>query len=195
MKALFLDRDGVLNQNVFYQDTGAHESPRTVADFSLLPDAISSLLQLQAAGYKLFLVSNQPNVAKGKSQLQELVEIQAKLKSALDQAGISFAAFYYCYHHPDSTVPIYGGVCECRKPSPNFLKRAEAEYSIDLTVSWMVGDRISDIECGKRAGVRTVLVGLQQLPTSELQPGSSPDAIAADLGEATRYILQQDGER
>lgn len=188
-KAVFLDRDGVINRNVFYRDTGAYESPRTAADFELLPDSLASMQRLQAAGYSLFLVSNQPNVAKGKSTLAQLHEIQSKLETALDGADIHFVAFYYCYHHPDSAVPIYGGPCECRKPSPYFLQKAAVEYGVDLGHSWMVGDRLSDIECGERAGVRSILIDPDHSEVPRSPKSIEPGYVASSLGEASVHIL------
>jgi D-glycero-D-manno-heptose 1,7-bisphosphate phosphatase len=193
-KAVFLDRDGVINRNVFYSDTCAYESPRSAADFELFPDVLTSLQQLQAVGYSLFLVSNQPNVAKGKATLAHLDEIQSKLQASLDGADVRFAAFYYCLHHPDSTVPVYGGWCECRKPSPYFLKKAEAEYGVDLSRSWMVGDRISDIECGDRAGVRTILIDSEVSKASTSSKSIEPNYVASSLAEASLHILNYAGE-
>ncbi len=188
-KAVFLDRDGVVNRNVFYHDTGAYESPRSAAEFELFSDALASMQMLEAAGYSLFLVSNQPNVAKGKTTLAHLDEIQNKLKAALADADVRFVAFYYCLHHPDSTVPIYGGACECRKPSPYFLKKAETEHGIVLSRSWMVGDRLSDIECGERAGVRTILIAPEHFKSSKSSNLIGPSYIASSLAEASLHIL------
>ena len=94
VKAVFLDRDGVLNANVFYADTQAFESPRTVEDFALLPETIPSLQALQRAGFLLFLVSNQPNVAKGKSTMAELEAVHARLHEMMEAAGVPFTYFF-----------------------------------------------------------------------------------------------------
>jgi D-glycero-D-manno-heptose 1,7-bisphosphate phosphatase len=158
IKAAFIDRDGVLNRNVFYSDTGAYESPRTADDFEILPNVMEALRLLVNADYRLFLVSNQPNVAKAKSTIEDLKKTHEKLEMALVNSQIHFEEFYYCYHHPDSSVPGFGGPCECRKPSPYFLQKAEHDYQIDLNRSWMIGDRLTDIECGVAAGVKTVRI-------------------------------------
>jgi D-glycero-D-manno-heptose 1,7-bisphosphate phosphatase len=173
-RAVFLDRDGVLNRNVFNPATGEYESPGRPEDFVLAPNALESLSRLQAAGYLLFLVSNQPNYAKGKSTLEELEQVHALLTRALDQAGIVFAEFFYCFHHPHGVVPSHSGKCDCRKPSAYFLHRAAAEFGVTLSDSWMVGDRASDIECGQAAGVRTIRVLEDQ---------------ARDIGDAATLIL------
>jgi len=157
-RAVFLDRDGVLNRNVSNVSTGAYESPRKPEEFELYPNIMPALRSLQNAGFFLFLVSNQPNYAKGKSTLEELHAIHSCLVAALKAAQVSFADYYYCFHHPHGKVPSYSGICECRKPSPYFLLKARDEFGISLSDSWMVGDRATDIECGIAAGVRTIRV-------------------------------------
>lgn len=153
-RAVFLDRDGTLNPEIFYADTQAHESPRTPQELTLLPGAAEALLRLQQAGFLLFLVSNQPNVAKGKNTSAELAAIHGRLEQLLAASGVTLTESFYCYHHPD-----YTGPCPCRKPSPHFLLQAQARYNLDMVHSWMIGDRDSDIECGRRAGVRTLRAG------------------------------------
>jgi len=164
--AVFLDRDGVLNRNVWNPRTGQYESPLRPEQFELLPRVIPSLQLLCNAGYLLFLVSNQPNYAKGKASMEALDAIHNKLEAALAEAKIVFTAFYYCYHHPE-----FSGECSCRKPSPYFLLKARDAFGIDLVASWMVGDRVTDIECGRKAGVRTIKI-------------ANPHAIEADEGHA-----------
>ena len=156
-RAVFLDRDGTLNANVYYADSGEWESPRTRDALALLPGVIPALTRLQDAGFRLFLVTNQPSFAKGKTALANLEDVRAALDEQLAAHGIHFTQSYYCYHHPTSTVAGYG-VCECRKPSPFFLQHAARDYGIDLAQSWMVGDRATDIACGQNAGTRTVFI-------------------------------------
>jgi D-glycero-D-manno-heptose 1,7-bisphosphate phosphatase len=189
VKAVFLDRDGVLNENVFYADTESYESPRTVSDLRLFEDVPASLQALQDAGFILFLVSNQPNVAKKKSTLKELQAIQAKLRADLEARHLHFTEFYFCYHHPESSVPIYGGVCDCRKPSPFFLNQAAADYQVNLAQSWMVGDRLTDIECGNAAGTQTVLVDRDDSMPRNFPDNSVPVRIVKNLAGAVRVIL------
>jgi len=157
-RAVFLDRDGVLNRNVFNPATGEYESPGRPEDFELAPGVLPSLRSLRDAGYLLFLVSNQPNYAKGKSRIEDLEAIHALLATEMEIAGIPFAKFYYCFHHPHGIVPSHSGPCLCRKPSPYFIRKAETEFGISLEHSWMVGDRATDIEFGQAAGVKTIRV-------------------------------------
>jgi len=187
--AVFLDRDGVLNHNVFYADTGAFESPRVPEDFVLRQNAIEALRRLVKAEYYLFLVSNQPNVAKGKSTLDHLQRTHDKLEAALTASSIFFEEFYYCYHHPACQIPGLAGPCDCRKPSPYFLRKAEREHGIDLSHSWMIGDRASDIACGASAGVKTVRI-LPDHPCGDPRAEMPrPLYFAQDLFEAVNQIL------
>lgn len=180
-KAVFLDRDGVINANLFYTDSGEIEAPRTAADFQLLPGTLEAMKQLQDAGYLLFVVSNQPNQAKRKATKADHDAIQSGLVTALDQAGIKVEEFFYCFHHPNGTEPSLSGPCDCRKPSPFFLNQARDRYGLDMVQSWMVGDRDGDIACGRAAGVGTIRIA------------DKPDAAAihtvSDLAKAGEIIL------
>jgi D-glycero-D-manno-heptose 1,7-bisphosphate phosphatase len=186
-RAVFLDRDGVINRNVLNVATGELEAPLTAAEFEVLPCVPEALRRLQAAGYLLFVVSNQPNVAKGKSTLKELRAIDTALRDALDAMRVRMAAVYYCLHHPEGIVRGYAGPCQCRKPSPYFLRRAAGEFGIDLAQSWMVGDRVTDVECGCAAGARTALVGAQSMDVPA-------DWRGQDLAAAAEHILKSDSE-
>lgn len=165
-RAVFLDRDGVINRNVFYSDTGAWESPRKAREFELEEGALAGMRLLATAGFALILVSNQPNAALGKSSFAELILIHERMKRQLEQERIFFRDFCYCFHHPQGTVQPLAGRCLCRKPSPWAVHRAAAKHNLDLGQSWMVGDRLSDIECAVRAGVRGVRVGAAQKPAA-----------------------------
>lgn len=186
--AVFLDRDGVLNRNVFNPATGEYESPGRPEDFELVPNVMPALNSLQNAGFHLFLISNQPNYAKGKNSLEELEAVHHRLLSALEQAKIRFSAFYYCFHHPKGVVAEYSGKCECRKPSPFFLLKARDEFDISLADSWIVGDRVTDIECGLSAGVRTIRVE-EDHPATRSEGEAQADFEAKDLADAVRLIL------
>src|SRR5271165_714021 len=185
-RAVFLDRDGVINRNVLNPATGEYESPLTADDFEFVPGAFDAMRALQAAGFLLFLVSNQPNYAKGKSSLETLGAIHEKLLTGLVSEGIEFAGYYYCLHHPHGTVAGYSGACECRKPSPHFLLRAQEEFDVNLDLSWMIGDRRTDIECGKAAGTKTILIRASETAT---EIGVQPDGTAPHLSAAARLIL------
>ncbi len=190
-QAVFLDRDGVLTEPVWNPSTGAYESPHSVAELRLCPGIVAPLRALQERGFELFVVSNQPSGAKGKAPIETLRAIARVVEERLRAAGIGLREAYYCYHHPHGIVPEYSGPCPCRKPQPYFLFRAADRYGVDLARSWMVGDRDTDVECGQRAGCRTVLVAHPHAGAH--QGGSRPDHRAADLAEAVRVILANGG--
>ena len=185
--ALFFDRDGVLNRNVHYADSGEWESPRSFDDLAVFDDVPESLARLAAADWLLILVSNQPSHAKGKTSLENLQAVHAALEAVLKSKGVSLDAAYYCHHHPEGTVATYAGPCPCRKPSPHFLNKAAVAFDLDLAHCWIVGDRDTDIACGRAAGVRTIKVpGDDPTPRPET---TQPDFRAADLAGAADIIL------
>ena len=188
IRAVFLDRDGVLNRNVLNPKNEEYEAPGTAEKFDLFPDVLESLTRLQNADYLLFLVSNQPNYAKGKNSLEELQGVHAKFSKLLDDGGIRFQEFFYCFHHPHGIIPSYSGPCECRKPSPFFLKKAAADFGVSLAHSWMVGDRATDVECGNAAGLRTIRV-LEDHPATRKPDEPQPTFEAVDLSQAVSFIL------
>jgi len=190
-RAVFLDRDGVINRNMLNPATRMREAPLTAAEFELIPGAREGLQRLRDAGFLLFLVSNQPNYAKGKSSLEELDAIHDRLLRELEAMRVEFAAFYYCLHHPEGIVAGYSGQCVCRKPSPYFLLKAAAEFDVDLAQSWMVGDRETDILCGCAAGARTVLIDAEDAAARKV----APNRVARNLAEAAEMICSASGEK
>jgi len=188
--AVFLDRDGVINCNVLNPSTGMWESPLTVEDFKMMPDALIALRALRKAGFLLFVVSNQPNYAKAKATLQTLESIHQRFLRILSEEQIEFSAFYYCLHNPQGIVPEYSGPCCCRKPSPFFLLQARNEFNLDMERSWMVGDRDSDIECGQAAGVRTIRVLNKEESTLSARGESIAEFQVSCLDAAVAIILE-----
>lgn len=187
-RAVFLDRDGVLNELALNPKNNEFESPHEPAHVSMLPGAAAAAKRLQDAGFSLFIVSNQPSFAKGKTSLENTHAIAQRVEASLRAAGATIVRAYYCYHHPDGTVPPYAGACRCRKPKPQFLFDARDEFGIDLARSWMVGDQDSDIECGRRAGCRTAAVNNPL--SAHRRPGKEiPTLLAADLADAAGRII------
>lgn len=188
-KAVFLDRDGVLIDLVVNPLTGEFEPPHTPLELTLIPGSMMALRCLQEAGFLLFLVSNQPDYAKGKVRLEDIRSVHARFAHLLGTEGIRFQEFYYCYHHPSGKIPDYSYDCECRKPKPYFIEKAVREYRLDVTLCWMVGDRDSDIACGKAAGTRTILI--EEARSSAYRHGiPAPDYKTANLKDAATIILR-----
>jgi D-glycero-D-manno-heptose 1,7-bisphosphate phosphatase len=186
---VFLDRDGVINKLVYHEKTGEYEPPHSIDEFQFYPWVIDSLKRLIGMGFQLFLVSNQPDCAKGKTSFENLQSVQDHLESVLTDNGIVFKEYCYCYHHPRGIVREYAVECECRKPKPFFVLNAMVKYKLETENSWFIGDRDSDIKCGRNAGVRTILI---ENPDSKLYRGNSnPDFVAANIKEAVTIIEKQ----
>lgn len=186
-KAIFLDRDGVLNELVFNPETLEYEPPHNPDDLILFPGITECLHSFLNAGYLLFIVSNQPDFAKGKVRFENIIAVHEKLNKILDDDNITITQYYYCYHHPRGIIPEYSIECDCRKPKPYFLLRAKENYSVDLSQSWTIGDRDTDIVCGQTAGTKTIMI---EYPHSFANRGvSKPDFTAGNLQEAGKIIL------
>jgi D-glycero-D-manno-heptose 1,7-bisphosphate phosphatase len=193
-RAVFLDRDGVITQLALNAKTGDYESPHSLDDLLLLPDVAAAAKKLSAAYFTLFIVSNQPSYAKGKCSLENIKAIAARTEELLRTGGVEIARSFYCYHHPKGAVPEFSTECRCRKPKPQLLFDARDEYDIDLTSSWMVGDQETDVECGRRAGCRTVLI--ENPLSAARRPGREiPTLRASDLASAAEKILAAETAR
>lgn len=175
MPAVFLDRDGTLNLDDGY--TFRYE------DFHWLPGAIESLKLLDGAGFSLIIVTNQAGIAKGLYKCEDVEILHKKVSNDLSKEGIFIKGYYYCPHHPSFTGP-----CTCRKPEPGLILRGAKEHGIDLLRSYMIGDKISDLEAGLNAKVNTILVrtgygaGILEVPQNV--------RVAENVLEAAHIILE-----
>jgi D-glycero-D-manno-heptose 1,7-bisphosphate phosphatase len=174
--AVFLDKDGTLIHDVPY-----NVDPARV---QLTLGAREGVRMLRAAGYALVVASNQSGVARGLFTPNDLVRVRDRIEQLLD---LTLDGFYCCPHLPDGRVDAYAIACECRKPRPGLLTRAAQELGLDLERSWMVGDILSDVEAGARAGCRTVLMCGFRTETFD-GPLRTPTLIATDLHDAARQI-------
>ena len=145
-KAAFIDRDGVLNEERAF----VHR----IADFALLPGAVEALRLLKAAGYLLVVITNQSGIARGLYAESDYLALTDHIRARLAAAGVILDAIEYCPHLPDAPVERYRVECDCRKPKPGMLRRAFRSLDIDPVDSLLVGDRLSDIEAGRAAGIR-----------------------------------------
>ena len=184
MRAIFLDKDGTLVEDVPY-----NVDPQQIR---LTAGAAAGVRLLHAAGYRLFVISNQSGVARGFFPETALAGVEAALRRLLAAAGAPLSGFYYCPHYPDGVVPAYSVTCDCRKPAPGLIRRAAADHDLDLAASWFIGDILDDVEAGHRAGCRAILLDngheTQWLPG----PDRTPDYTAPDLEAAARTILAVD---
>ncbi|MHB2036716.1 MAG: D-glycero-alpha-D-manno-heptose-1,7-bisphosphate 7-phosphatase [Nitrososphaerales archaeon] len=157
-RAVLLDRDGVLNQLVYYKD-GHVGSPISAKQLVVYFRAAESIKKIHNMGYKAIVISNQPGVAKKQFSYAELQRMNNKIKRALAKGGAVLDGEYYCLHHPQALIRKYRVDCDCRKPKPGLILRAAREYDLDLKKSFFVGDALTDVQAGKAAGCKTVLIG------------------------------------
>jgi D,D-heptose 1,7-bisphosphate phosphatase len=189
-KAVLFDRDGVLNELVYYPDPGLVDSPFTSSQFELTVGIGEALRSLKEAGFNLVVVSNQPGIAKKHFTMATFKKIQAKMHRLLAAEGISLDGEYYCFHHPQARVAKYRVECDCRKPKPGMLLKAAKELDLDLAGSFFIGDGLSDVIAGKRAGVRTILVANLNslLSRMTMERDAEPDFLARNVTEAADII-------
>lgn len=183
--AIFFDRDGTI-----IEDKGYLNSPEQI---EFIPGAVEAIKMLKEAGYKTVVITNQAGVARGLVTEDMLQTIDKVLHKWILSGGTHLDGIYYCPHHPEHGVYPYRQVCECRKPHPGLIKRAERDLNLDLSQSYMIGDKATDIEAGKRVGIKTILVltGRGQQEKNELK--EKPDFIAENLLEAAKWILNKKG--
>lgn len=170
-RAVFIDKDGTLVENLPY-----NVDPARIA---LARGAGECVAALAAHGYRIFVVSNQPGVGLGLFPQEKLKGVEARLKRLLP----ALEGFYWCPHAPEAG-------CGCRKPAAGMLERAARENDVSLALSWMVGDILDDVEAGRRAGCRTVLLDNGNETEWQLHGARVPDRIAFDLGQAAEAILR-----
>ena len=173
-KAVFLDRDGtVIVDKIYLND------PNGIEYFPRVFDALSILTK---AGFELVIVTNQSGVAKGIVTIENLDQIHKNMATDGAKYGIKYAGFYYAPYSVESNHHM-------RKPNPGMLEAGAKDLGIDLKSSWMVGDRMTDVEAGRRAGTRTVLLAGVETPEGSSFDG--PDAFVSDLFEAAKFIVSK----
>ena len=190
MKAIFLDRDGVINELVYYAEHGIVDVPFTPAQVKVLPGVPAALRELKDLGYRLVIISNQPGIAKGFFSEGTFEEITQAIHAQLNGSGQLIDSEYYCFHHPQAKIEKYHRDCQCRKPRPGSIIQAAAELDLDLKSSWMLGDGVTDMQAGSKAGCRTILIGKMKCEICSMlaESGIRPHHVAADLPEAVEII-------
>ncbi|MFC1637461.1 D-glycero-beta-D-manno-heptose 1,7-bisphosphate 7-phosphatase [Candidatus Margulisiibacteriota bacterium] len=182
-KAVFLDRDGTIVEDVGYMN-----SPKQL---EFIPGSIKAIKKLNEAGYKVVVITNQAGVARGLITEDMLQTIDKTLHKWILSGGAHLDGIYYCPHHPDHGVYPYKQVCECRKPHPGLIKRAHRDLDIDPAQSFMIGDKATDVEAGKRAGTKTVFVRSGRGQAEEKKINGKPDHITENLAEAVDWLLKK----
>jgi|DewCreStandDraft_2_1066082.scaffolds.fasta_scaffold00018_168 D-glycero-D-manno-heptose 1,7-bisphosphate phosphatase len=189
-RAVFLDRDGTLSEDVGYA--------REVAQYRLFPWTIPALRALRQAGYRVIVLTNQSGVARGYFPETLVQEVHRRFERELREHDASWDAVYYCPHHPDGIVPAYRQACSCRKPATGLVERAAREFALDLRRCVFVGDKYTDIELAHRVGARGVLVltghGRQQWEQCRKEGWRPPDHVAENVWAAVQWILSHERE-
>jgi len=184
-KAVFLDRDGTVNEEVGYLTD--------ILKLKLIPDAGAAIRKLNEAGFLVVLVTNQAGVARGYFPESLVAEAHARLDELLQAEGARLDAVYYCPHHPTAGTSTYTRACDCRKPGTGLIDQASRDLLIDVKHSYMVGDKWSDVELGQRAGTTAVLVrsGYAADDPGNIRPQHvvEPAFIANDIAEAADWII------
>jgi D-glycero-D-manno-heptose 1,7-bisphosphate phosphatase len=185
-RAVFLDRDGTLLDEVGYLDR--------LERLKLYPWSIDAVRLLNRAGFRVIVITNQAGVARGIVEEQFVGEAHRHIDGKMEAGGARIDAYYYCPHHPDAPIAQYRRDCNCRKPKPGMVLQAARDFSLDLPQSFVVGDRWLDVQVGQAIGARAVLVrtgygGLEATrPAAERPLGAS----VANLMEAVGWILLQE---
>ena len=187
-RVIFLDRDGTLNEEVHY----LHKKE----DLRLIEGAADALCRFRKSGYRLVVVTNQAGVARGYYQEEDVKLLHEYMNEILRPLGAEIDCFFYCPHHPEHGIGEYKKNCSCRKPDIGMFEQAEQYFQVDKAHSWMIGDKLIDVEAGKRFGVRTVLVGtgygakVHQELTGQERRKIPYDVYAKTLADAASAILE-----
>ena len=182
--AVFLDRDGTLLEEAGYLDR--------LERMVFFPYSVDAVRLLNRSGLAVVIITNQAGVARGIFKEAFVAEAHRHIAERLAAGGARIDGFYYCPHHPDGTVEGLRQDCDCRKPKPGMLTRAAEELGLDLSASFVVGDRWHDLEAGRRVGARGILVrtGYGRTEEAAPKPGLEPAAIVENVAEAASWILR-----
>lgn len=184
---MFLDRDGTLIEEAGYLDS--------LDRLRLFPWTVDALRLLARGGYRLVVVTNQSGIALGLFEEDFVKQTHAALDAQLQRAGARLDGYYYCPHHPSGQIPELAMACECRKPGPALVLRAAEDLGLDLSRSFMVGDRWGDVQVADRAGLRGGILlrtGYGRSAERHPLPGVTPAFVADDLMEAAAWLLRLD---
>lgn len=190
--AVFVDRDGVINRIVWNDDIEQLDSPMKVGQFEFLPGAIEGLRECKKKGYYIFVVTNQPGAAKGKTDLATLYDINTFMIDSLSKEGVDIDDLFMCPHYPKvlptTKEKFLIKKCNCRKPEPGLIYRAMRKYNLDMSASYMIGDSCSDVTAGAAVGLSTIFLGDLKCDLCKKLADVAPTFIAGDLNEAAEMI-------
>ena len=186
-RAVLLDRDGTIIQDVGYLDS--------CDKVKFLPRVSKAIKLLNKSGFKVIVITNQAGVARGYFTEETVKEINKYIRESLAEQGAVIDMIYYCPHHIEGTIEEYKKECYCRKPEPGMIEEAVRAFGIDLENSFVIGDKISDIEAGCRTGCKTILLAGEEILKSGGEMAVISDHIAPDLYEAVKWLLKVSREK
>lgn len=195
-RAVFLDRDGVINEIALFPELGLLDCPLNPDQFRLLPNVSKAIKILHSLNFKVIVVSNQPAMAKGKMTMNLFNQVRAKMGRQLLKGGAYVDGEYYCFHHPKAKRVEFRVICDCRKPKPGLILRAAKDFDLELSKCYMIGDSLTDVKAGKRVGCKSFLIGRLKCDLCSLmsQMGVKPDLIISNLYEAAKVIRKEVNE-
>jgi D-glycero-D-manno-heptose 1,7-bisphosphate phosphatase len=190
-KAIFLDRDGVINEMVFVKDHGFVDSPSKPKQFKIINGVATAIKIAKKHGYKVIIISNQPGIAKGYYTKKIFDAIRKKMHSELLRSNVTIDDEFYCLHHPNAKLMEYRKKCSCRKPGIELIKKATKMYDINLKKSYFIGDGLVDVQAAKKAGCKSIFVGNISSTITELfnEKGVWPDHISNNLLDAINWAV------
>lgn len=187
--AVFVDRDGTISEEVGYISD--------LDQFRLVPKAAEAIKLINESDLVVIVITNQAGVAKGYFSEETVDHIHKKMEKLLLEHGAYLDGIYYCPHHPEGVVGSYRRACDCRKPAPGLLEQASKDHGIDLAASYMVGDKVTDIELARKVGAKGILVltgyGRDELQKISDVPVENPAYVALDLFDAVKWIMNDLG--
>lgn len=190
--AIFLDRDGVINELYYDDNQGVIDSPFHPDQFKLFPNVGKAINTFHKLGYLVIIISNQPGIAKQHFTEKTFESVKQKMKKELKKDNAYINGEYYCFHHPDAKIEKYRKKCNCRKPKPGMIKQAVKDHKIDISSSWMIGDSVIDIELGRKVGCKTIFIGNKKCYIW-VEMKKEPDYVASSLYKASTMIKEHDG--
>lgn len=190
MRAVLLDRDGIINELMYFPEQGTVDSPFIPSQMQLTPFAVSSINRFHEMGFKVFVISNQPGMAKAHFDETTFDSISCRMRELLRQGNARVDGEYYCFHHPQGSREKYRTVCDCRKPKPGLILKAAKDHGFSLPDTFFIGDGIVDVKAGRAAGCKTVLVASVNGFLLKLlaEQNAQPDFMVRTLDEAVKVV-------
>ena len=180
-RAAFLDRDGVINTD--------HGYVHRWDEFEFVPGVIKAMQRLHRAGYALVVVTNQSGIARGMYTEQEFLQLSTQMQAHLGSLGVPITGIYHCPHHPKGQVPAYAIDCACRKPAPGLILQGIAQHGLDPAASFLVGDKLSDLQAARAAGVAHAYLVTGKAGEEEAGAGQAADGVFDSLASFVDWLL------